>query len=124
MSSNDTYAAPLVARRPRKYGVIPLIHSQPMLRYGRDAQGRPVICNRNTQEMSARNERPVRGDNRTGQAIWALGVDGRSRRIQPRWGGITAPTYVGRRRVAARSNRPCDFFLLLGRNFWTKNYCA
>src|SRR6516165_4480523 len=27
------------------------------------------------------NERPVRGDNRTGQAIWALGVDGRSRRI-------------------------------------------
>ena len=30
-----------------------------------------------------KNERPVRGDNRTGQAIWALGVDGRSRRIQP-----------------------------------------
>jgi hypothetical protein len=28
-------------------------------------------------------KRPVRGDNRTGQAIWALGVDGRSRRIQP-----------------------------------------
>ena len=40
----------------------------------------------------APNERPVRGDNRTGQAILALGVDGRSRRIQPRWGGITAPT--------------------------------
>src|SRR6476660_869328 len=34
-------------------------------------------------ESSAENERPVRGDNRTGQAIWALGVDGRSRRIQP-----------------------------------------
>jgi hypothetical protein len=34
-------------------------------------------------KISAQNERPVRGDNRTGQAIWALGVDGRSRRIQP-----------------------------------------
>jgi hypothetical protein len=29
----------------------------------------------------AKNERPVRGDNRTGQAIRALGVDGRSRLI-------------------------------------------
>ena len=61
-------------------------------------------------EGCARNERPVRGDNRTGQAIWALGVDGRSRRIQPRWGGITAPTYIGRSRVGARSNRSRDFF--------------
>src|SRR6476619_2026189 len=56
------------------------------------------------------NERPVRGDNRTGQAIWALGVDGRSRRIQPRWGGKTAPTYIGRGRVAERSNASADFF--------------
>jgi len=30
----------------------------------------------------AEKQRPVRGDNRTGQAIWALGVDGRSRQIQ------------------------------------------
>jgi hypothetical protein len=29
----------------------------------------------------AEKKRPVRGDNRTGQAIWALGVDGRSRLI-------------------------------------------
>jgi hypothetical protein len=35
------------------------------------------------QKPASENERPVRGDNRTGQAIWALGVDGRSRRIQP-----------------------------------------
>src|SRR6516225_5039332 len=35
---------------------------------------------------AAENERPVRGDSRTGQAIWALGVDGRSRRIQPSMG--------------------------------------
>jgi hypothetical protein len=36
-----------------------------------------------SRKAGAENERPVRGDNRTGQAIWALGVDGRSRRIQP-----------------------------------------
>ena len=65
-------------------------------------QGLPEGC--------ARNERPVRGDNRTGQAIWALGVDGRSRRIQPRWGGITAPTYIGRSRVGSTFKRPRDFF--------------
>jgi hypothetical protein len=59
------------------------------------------------------NERPVRGDNRTGQAIWARGVDGRSRRIQPRWGGITAPTHIGRRRAAARSNRLAIFLTFL-----------
>jgi hypothetical protein len=77
------------------------------------------------------NERPVRGDNRTGQAIWALGVDGRSRRIQPRWGGITAPTHIGRRRAAARSNRPAIFLTFSARNFgrifagfWTEIYCA
>src|SRR6202022_3872408 len=60
-----------------------------------------------------KNERPVRGDNRTGQAIWALGVDGRSRRIQPRWGGITAPTSIGRDRVAGRSNGVAIFL-----TFW------
>src|SRR5947209_20167628 len=66
----------------------------------------------------ARNERPVRGDNRTGQAIWALGVDGRSRRIQPRWGGITAPTYIGRRGGVARSNHVA-IFLTFWRGFRT-----
>src|SRR4030088_1922467 len=56
------------------------------------------------------NERPVRGDNRTGQAIWALGVDGRSRRIQPRWGGVNAPTPIlsARRR---RTFKPPPIFL-------------
>ena len=47
----------------------------------------PAVCatrmHRAASETCAGNERPVRGDNRTGQAIWALGVDGRSRRIQP-----------------------------------------
>jgi hypothetical protein len=77
------------------------------------------------------NERPVRGDNRTGQAIWARGVDGRSRRIQPRWGGITAPTHIGRRRAAARSNRLAIFLTFLagiggifGENSGPAIYCA
>src|ERR1700693_1561850 len=73
---------------------------------------------------AGKNERPVRGDNRTGQAIWALGVDGRSRRIQPRWGGITAPTLIGRGRGVARSNRPADFFSFLAGVSRTENYCA
>jgi hypothetical protein len=64
-----------------------------------------------------RNERPVRGDNRTGQAIWALGVDGRSRRIQPRWGGITAPTPICRGRGAARSTGLAIFLTFLARIF-------
>src|SRR5258708_2292781 len=64
-------------------------------------------------KRTAENERPVRGDNRTGQAIWALGVDGRSRQIQPRWGGITAPTAIGRDRAAGRSNGVAIFL-----TFW------
>lgn len=55
---------------------------------------RPSDCTTNgaARRNGPPNERPARGDNRAGQAIWALGVDGRSRRIQPRWGGLTAPT--------------------------------
>lgn len=65
-----------------------------------------------SQENWSKNERPVRGDNRTGQAIWALGVDGRSRRIRPRWGGITAPTSIGRGGGATRSNGAAIFLTL------------
>src|SRR5450432_2337282 len=72
------------------------------------------------REIPATNERPVRGDNRTGQAIQALGVDGRSRRIQPRWGGITAPTHIGRARPAERSNRRA-IFLSFWQKFWAGN---
>src|SRR5258707_12116779 len=72
---------------------------------------------------AGKSERPVRGDNRTGQAIWALGVDGRLRRIQPRWGGITAPTYVGRGRAAARSNDPA-IFLTFWQEFFGGDYFA
>jgi len=75
---------------------------------------RPNGCApKNQRGRWPQNERPVRGDNRTGQAIWALGVDGRSRRIQPRWGGITAPTCIGRGGDAKRSNRAAIFL-----TFW------
>src|ERR1700737_3384601 len=43
------------------------------------------------RDSHAENKRPDRGDNRSGGAIRALGVDGRSRLIQL-WGGKTAPT--------------------------------
>src|ERR1700720_3513400 len=77
------------------------------------APSRPVDFGAWNRPGCSANERPVRGDNRTGQAIWALGVDGRSRRIQPRWGGITAPTHIGRRRAAPRSNRFAIFLTFL-----------
>src|ERR1700738_3973137 len=35
----------------------------------------------------SKNESPAGGDSGPEKAIWALGVDGRLRRIQPRWGG-------------------------------------
>src|SRR6185295_9825788 len=45
-----------------------------------------------------KTRRPARGDNRAGQSYISAGVDGRSRNIQPRWGGITAPTWISRGR--------------------------
>src|ERR1700739_2394305 len=79
-----------------------------------------VVLMASPERNVRQNERPVRGDNRTGQAIWALGVDGRSRQIQPRWGGITAPTDVGRNRGAARSNPRAIFLTLFGGRFSNK----
>jgi hypothetical protein len=63
-------------------------------------------------EIAARNERPVRGDNRTGQAIWALGVDGRSRRIQPM--GRDYRSHIDKSQHPRRTFKtPGDFFNLL-----------
>src|ERR1700679_394702 len=84
---------------------------------------RPISPNEDSGNIDP-NERPVRGDNRTGQAIWALGVDGRSRRIQPRWGGITAPTQIGRGRVAARSNGVAIFLTFGKRGILAGNHCS
>src|ERR1700722_14122974 len=82
--------------------------SQAPRRHGRVALTPPWENARNIRK----NERPVRGDNRTGQAVWALGVDWRSRRIQPRWGGML-PHLFCRGRGAARSTRPENFL-----TFW------
>jgi hypothetical protein len=61
------------------------------------------------QKPGAENERPVRGDNRTGQAIWALGVDGRSRRIQPM--GRDYRSHIDKSQHPRRTFKtPADFF--------------
>ena len=61
------------------------------------------------QKPGAENERPVRGDNRTGQAIWALGVDGRSRRIQPM--GRDYRSHIDKSQHPSRTFKtPGDFF--------------
>src|ERR1700722_44291 len=87
--------------------------SQAPRRHGRVALTPPWENARNIR----RNERPVRGDNRTGQAVWALGVDGRSRRIQPRWGGITAPTSILSQQHRRTFNAPACFFNFLAGTF-------
>src|SRR5580704_5726421 len=90
--------------------------------------GRWQGCRRGGSQTLLQKRRPVRGDNRTGQAIWALGVDGRSRRIQPRWGGITAPTSIGRGGSARRSTGYRSFLTLwqvcFCKGFWQATYCA
>ena len=122
LSSKRRYYTPPIDRKPEKYGVIqrypPSSRTRCMAALRDPDFSRGVAADfagRRCSEGCARNERPVRGDNRTGQAIWALGVDGRSRRIQPRWGGITAPTHIGRSRVGARSKRRAIFFVFLAR---------
>jgi hypothetical protein len=62
-----------------------------------------------SRKAGAENERPVRGDNRTGQAIWALGVDGRSRRIQPM--GRDYRSHIDKSQHPRRTFKtPGDFF--------------
>ncbi len=77
---------------------------------------RPISL-RGSARSGGQNERPVRGDNRTGQAIRALGVDGRSRRIQPRWGGITAPTDIVSREGRRTFKGSANFFNLFAKPF-------
>jgi hypothetical protein len=50
-----------------------------------------------------RKTRP--GGQPDGSSYMGAGVDGRSRRIQPRWGGMTAPTSSSRGRATGRSTR-------------------
>ena len=105
-----------------------LIHSQASHKHNRPAGPRddlaeayevcvatftqPCSCSRaercKADFQNAQKERPVRGDNRTGQAIWALGVDGRSRRIQP-MGRDYRSHIIWSRQPAERSKRRSIF---------------
>src|SRR4051794_4176962 len=49
---------------------------------------------RNDRQPTNQKTRP--GGQPGGSSYMGAGVDGRSRRIQPCWGGITAPTCIGR----------------------------
>ena len=74
-------------------------------------------------EKTPEKERPVRGDNRTGQSHmgawdgWALAPNIAN-------GEDFAPTCIGRRGRAARSKRPANFLTFREGIFGTKNYCA
>jgi hypothetical protein len=131
LSSARSWYVRLVDRKPDKCRVFSLIYGQPILGNGSPAlnsNGKHVALLQ-TPRLSfaktfgqrhqvygadrpiglAQNERPARGDNRTGQAIWALGVDGRSRRIQPHGEGLPLPRSIGRGR-GPRVQSACDFF--------------
>ena len=62
------------------------------------------------EQAATGNERPARGDSRTGQAIWALGWMGARAEYGLDGGGIVAPTVLGRARAVGRSNRLPTFF--------------
>jgi hypothetical protein len=65
------------------------------------------------------NERPARGDNRTGQAIWALGGWALAPNTAST-GRITAPTDVGSREGRRTFKRSCDFLNFFGGRLWTE----
>jgi hypothetical protein len=97
----------------QKSGEIPvilLIHSQAPCQHGgaaniADAKAAATPALR--QNKNGGNIPPKRktrpGGQPDGSSHMGAGVDGRSRRIQPRWGGITAPTLIGRGGLAKRS---------------------
>src|SRR5258707_3261754 len=71
-------------------------------------------------KMLSEKKGPVRGDNRTGQAILALGVDGRSRRIQPMGRDFRSHLYWSPR--ARRAFKTAgEIFYFFERNFWARN---
>ena len=106
------------------------IHSQAARRHGGVAEG----CNSASaapesrfRQAELRNYLQKRKTRPGGQPdgsshMGALGVDGRSRRIQPRWGGITAPTVIVSRQDRSTFKPTSEFFYLFGRGFWTENY--
>src|SRR6478672_13282948 len=108
------------------------IHSQAACRHGGIAEG----CNYASaapesrfRQLERRNYPQKRKTRPGGQPdgsshMGALGVDGRSRRIQPRWGGITAPTAIVSRQGRSTFKPTLDFFNSLAGRFCTENYRA
>src|SRR5258706_7888946 len=94
------------------------IHSQAAYRHGAVAggcmyaSGAPESRFRQAERRRCPQKRKTRrGGQPDGSShMGALGVDGRSRRIQPRWGGITAPTDIMSREGRRTFKRTSDFF--------------
>src|SRR6266404_841444 len=80
---------------------------------------KPIFVKRSGGISQKRKTRP--GGQPDGSShMGALGVDGRSRRIQPRWGGITAPTVIVSREGRGTFKRTSDFFNFLAGDFGGK----
>ena len=75
-------------RRSVEPKMLKLWNTESLVKPGNDSP----ICERIARRRFPENERPVRGDNRTGQAIWALGWMGARAEYSLDGEGITAPT--------------------------------
>src|SRR5258705_1464692 len=82
------------------------------------------ISSSGAAELSQKRKTRPGGQPDGSSHMGALGVDGRSRRIQPRWGGITAPTDIVSRQGRSTFKRTWDFFELFCGRFWPENYRA
>jgi hypothetical protein len=103
LSSEQVYYAPLAVKNPEKYRLSCLFTVK-------RRAGMAGLRTLPTQYApQKRKTRP--GGQPDGSSYMGAGVDGRSRRIQPRWGGIAAPTVIGRGGLAKRSKRPRIFLL-------------
>jgi hypothetical protein len=111
MSSEQAYDAPLIAKSPEKYRLSGLFTVKPSCRHDGaamtdDEEQAPACDRQNKMAKNIRQKRKTRpGGQPDGSSYMGAGVDGRSRRIQPRWGGITAPTSIGRGGLVKRSKR-------------------
>jgi hypothetical protein len=129
MSSEQPYDAPLIAKSPEKYRLSGLFTVKPSCRHDgaamtADEEQAPACDRQNKMAKNIRQKRKTRpGGQPDGSSYMGAGVDGRSRRIQPRWGGITAPTLIGRGGLAKRSKRR-QLFLTSGQAFLNANYRA
>ena len=95
----------------------------PFTAAGRPSRRPPSKSSWPSSRSPRENERPVRGDNRTGQKSygawggWALAPD-------MTWGGVSAPTPIGRLAPLARSNRRRTFLTFRGRSLGQRKAIA